>query len=456
MLTLIFVMAAEIMIFVPSVARFRIDYLQARLESGQLASLALLGNEMIEAELEEELLRNAEVYNVVLWRNEVRQLALSSPIPGQIYRTYDLQETNPLRLIKDAFETLLDPNERIIRIMGEPVKQAGQLIEVTISTAPLRELMIDYGKRIFYLSAFISFITATLLFIFVRILIVRPINRVVDAIALYAKAPEDTRRIIIPSAGVCELHTAELALNAMQTELTSALKQKERLAQLGGAVAKISHDLRNILTTAQLFTDLIDCSNDPAVSRSAPKLVNAISRAVNLCETTLAFGKAEEPAPTLKRVPINTLIDDIVEAEALSTDSTEITFETRTPPSMIIRADEEQIHRVISNIIRNAKQALTSAKRAGTITVIADEDDQNWKITIKDDGPGLPPKAREHLFAPFQGSTRKGGTGLGLTISAELVRGHGGDLILERTDENGTEFSIYLPKEIAFYDAKNL
>ena len=80
-LTTVFVMLAEILIFVPSVARFREDYLLARLERAQIASLALLANDMIDSELEAELLENAEVLNVVLRRDEVRQLMLSSPMP---------------------------------------------------------------------------------------------------------------------------------------------------------------------------------------------------------------------------------------------------------------------------------------------------------------------------------------------------------------------------------------
>ena len=155
--------------------------------------------------------------------------------------------------------------------------------------------MIEYGLRILVLSAVISVITALMLFVALRIFLVKPIKGVVAHMQRYAAAPEDARRIITPSAGVTELREAEEALKSLQTELTSALRQKERLAQLGSAVSKISHDLRNILTSAQLFTDRIEMSEDPVVARMAPKLVGSITRAVHLCESTLAFGKAEEP-----------------------------------------------------------------------------------------------------------------------------------------------------------------
>ena len=303
LLTVAFVMLAEVFIFVPSIARFRADYLLLRLEKSQIASLSLLATDQsISPELESELLVNAGVFNVVLRRDEVRQLVLSSPIPAAVYDTYDLRLSGPWELIRDAIQVLSDPMNRVIRVIGNPVQQAGLLIEITMETGPLREAMVDYGVRILMLSALISAVTAVLLFLSVRTMIVVPIRRVIMHMAAYAEAPEDSRRVISPSAGVTELRAAEEALQSLQTQLTSALRQKEHLAQLGGAVAKISHDLRNILTTAQLFADRIEDSADPVVARAAPKLVGSISRAVNLCEATLAVGKAEEPPPADRAV----------------------------------------------------------------------------------------------------------------------------------------------------------
>jgi signal transduction histidine kinase len=262
----------------------------------------------------------------------------------------------------------------------------------------------------------------------------------------YAAAPEDARGIIRPSAGVTELREAEEALLKLQTELTHALKQKERLAQLGGAVAKVSHDLRNILTSAQLFTDRIEESDDPLVRRLAPKLVGSITRAVSLCESTLAFGRFEEPAPTLGLLRLGELVADVIDSEQLAVGDGAIRLEARIPPHLMVRADPEQMFRVVQNLVRNARQAIAATGGEGTVTVAAREDDQDWWITVSDTGPGLPQKAVEHLFTPFQGGARKGGAGLGLAISAELVRGHGGVLKLTRTGPDGTEFSIRLPK----------
>ncbi len=445
-LTIVFVMLAEVLIFVPSIARFREDYLLQRLERAQIASLALEADDMISPALETELLRNAEVYNVVLRRDEVRQLALSSPLPQPIDATYDMRGVRAMTLIADAMRVLINPQERIVRVVGSPVRDGGLLIEVTMDEMPLRSAMLGYGINVLILSAVISVITALLLFGAVQYLLVRPIKNVVDHMQSYAKAPEDARRIIQPDASVTELRDAQEALQLMQTELTGALKQKDRLAQLGGAVAKVSHDLRNILTSAQLFTDRIEGSDDPLVKRMAPKLVGSITRAVNLCETTLAFGRVEEPAPVLARVNLASIVSDVIDSERLAAGDYDLSFAEDIPAGMTLRGDGEQLFRVVFNLVRNARQAIMATYQPGEINVEGFEDDSAWWIKVSDTGPGLPPKAQEHLFQPFQGGVRKGGSGLGLVIAADLVRGHGGRLELEETGPDGTAFVIQLPK----------
>ncbi len=172
-------------------------------------------------------------------------------------------------------------------------------------------------------------------------------------------------------------------------------------------MAKISHDLRNILTTAQLFADRIEGSADPAVARSAPKLIGSISRAVSLCESTLAFGKAEEAPPQLARFALAPLVGEVAEGDGLA-EAGPVTCLIDVPPGLTIRADREQLYRVLSNLIRNARQAIEATGQPGTIEISAGEGEADWWIRIGDTGPGLPQKARENLFAAFQGSARKG------------------------------------------------
>ena len=445
-LTIIFVMLAEVMIFVPSVANFREDFYRSHLERAQIASLTLLANDMLDPALENELLTNAGVYNVVLHRDETRQLVLSSAIPGMVEETYDLRDAGAITLIVDALQRIANPDNEIVRVIGEPVREGGLTIEVTMPTSALRYALIDYGLNILALSLVISVVTASLLFLAMRRLLLKPIQKLVASMQSYAAAPEDARRIIRPSTSATELRQAETALHELQTDLTQSLKQRERLAQLGEAVAKISHDLRNILTTAQLFTDRIEISEDPAVRRLAPKLENSMRRAVSLCESTLSFGRAQEPTPVINRIALADIVHDIFEGERLAVHEHDLSYTESVPAGMMINADPEQMFRVISNLVRNARQAIVSSGKVGEINVSAEESDGSWIIRVSDTGPGLPPKAQEYLFQPFQGNVRKGGVGLGLAIAEELVRGHGGQLTLEDTNEKGTSFRIELPR----------
>ncbi|MFK7937882.1 MAG: sensor histidine kinase [Roseovarius sp.] len=445
-LTAVFVMLAEVLIFVPSIARYREDFLMDRLERAQIASLALLAEDMIDQAVQEELLDNAGVFNVVLRRDEARQLVLSAPMPSPIVDTFDLRDPGAFELIGDAIARLAETETEVIRVIGDPTNRSGLLIEVTLETSELRTALIDYGLRILVLSAVISLITAVLLNLAVRRVLVKPIKRVVGHMTSYAEAPEDARRVIQPNSNIRELREAEESLMNLQTQLTSALKQRERLAQLGSAVAKVSHDLRNILTSAQLFTDRIELSDDPTVTRLAPKLVGSITRAVHLCESTLAFGKAEEPSPTLGVFTVEDIVNDVVESERLSVGEHDLSYAIDIPVGMQVRGDQEQIYRAILNLARNARQAITGTGEPGEINISAADTPDEWTIFVSDTGPGLPAKAQEHLFTPFQGGTTRGGTGLGLSISMELIRGHGGSVTLDQTGPEGTRFRISLPK----------
>lgn len=478
LLVVAFVVLADLLVFVPSIARFRADFLVERLRQAQIAVLVQLASDTgVSPALERELLANAQVYNVVLRRSNVRQLVLSSPVPAPVHDSYDLRFDGPWQLIRDALHRLFEPENQIVRVIGNPVQEGGQLIEITMQTEPLRNAMLVHAGRIALLSALMSAVMAILLFALAQRLVVAPIRRVIRHMSAFAEAPEDARNIIEPSARVEELRHAEEVLADMQRQLTGALRQKERLAQLGSAVAKISHDLRNILTAAQLFADRIEASVDPAVVRAAPKLLSSINRAINLCERTLAFGRAEEPPPQLTRFLLRPLVIEVAEAERVIIGSAPdrmpagetgaheaattrppsapperapvpapITGLIDIPANLMIRADHEQLFRVLSNLARNARQAIEATRKPGVIEIAAGESEAEWWIRVGDTGPGLPKRAREHLFAAFQGGVRKGGTGLGLAISAELVQGHGGRIELVRSDDTGSEFLIHLPR----------
>jgi len=109
-------------------------------------------------------------------------------------------------------------------------------------------------------------------------------------------------------------------------------------------------------------------------------------------------------------------------------------------PDTEIDADRDQLHRALGNLGQNA--LLAGATR---VEVSARRDNAHYVIEVTDNGPGLAPRAREHLFQPFAASTRPGGTGLGLAIARELLRAHGGDISLERSTAEGCCFRLVLP-----------
>jgi len=371
---------------------------------------------------------------------------LTSELPKPVYETFDLRSTKTWNLIRDALNRLTDPEPRVIRVIGAPRLKGGSLIEVTLPTQDLRSAMINYGMRIFILSAVISAFTALLLFLAVRVVMVKPINRVIGHMKSYGLSPEDARQIIQPTAKISELREAEIALQKMQNQLTGALKQKRRLAQLGEAVSKLSHDLRNILSTVQLLSDRMESSEDPLVKSLAPKLIVSVSRAVTLTESTLSFGKVQEPSPKIRQIELYQIVEDVVINERMWVTNKKTIISNSVSKHMNISVDPDQLHRALSNLVRNAWQAIDLQKGRGKINVTASEDADKWLIEVVDTGLGLPKEARAHLFEPFRGSVRKGGIGLGLSISQELIRGHGGEINLVWSNQNGTKFRINLPK----------
>lgn len=447
LLTILFVMVAEVLIFLPSVARFRLDFLQERIERAHLASLALevTPEGMVEPELETRLLENAGVLSIARRIEGARVLVLSAPMTRMIDVTFDLTAAGVLGSIGDALACLVSPPGRVIRVIGIPQRSGGTVIETVQDEGPLRDALVAFAGRVFVISLLISAFTAALIFLAVRRFITRPIAEVAASMIRFREDPEDATRIIRPSSRVREIAAAEQALHDLQGRLISALKQKERLAQLGAAVARIAHDLRNMLTTAQLLADRIDASRDPTVKRVAPKLIASVSRAIQLCERTLEYGRSEEPAPELRRVMLSPFVAEIGEGELLAVQGQAIEFRNEVPEGLTVEADPDQLFRVLGNLVRNARQAIEAEGRGGRITVRAQAVAEGTEILVADTGPGLPSRALENLFRPFRGGSRQGGSGLGLAIAAELVRGHGGRLDLVETSTAGTTFRILLP-----------
>lgn len=443
-LTVVFVMIAEVLIFVPSIARFRLVYLEDRIVASHLATLALEASpdHMISVALERLLLEHARVKAVALMRPEMKTLALGFDMPPAVDASFDLREATPVTLIRDAFDTLLQGDRRVIRVLGPAPQEPGMLVDAIFDEAPMRADMYDYAGRILNLSIAISLITAGLVFLSLQWLMVRPMRRITESMVAFRKAPEDAAPGIVPSERDDEIGIAQRELADMQSELRIALKQKTRLAALGTAVSKINHDLRNLLATAQLVSDRLGGSDDPEVRRVAPILVRTIDRAIELCTNTLRFGKAEEQQPMRTRFPLHDLVDDV--ALALGSGASGVTWRNDVAPDFAVHADRDQIYRVLLNLGRNALEAMAGAGD-GEIHVRAGHRHSMTHIDFSDTGPGLPDEVRKNLFEAYTGSARGGGTGLGLAIARDLMRGHGGDISLVETGMKRTTFRLELP-----------
>ena len=443
LLTIAFVMLAEVLIYAPSIGRFRLVYLEERLAAAHLAILALEAtpDQMIGEDLKRELLDHVGAYSVGLTRPGAGKLMLMVTTPGPVDASYDLREASFFGLIGDAFMTLMDDGGRVLRVVGVSPKDGKTLVEVVLEEAPLRRQMLGYSERILALSLVISLFTAALVYLSLHLLMVRPMRRITESMARFRDDPEDASRIIKPSARSDEVGVAQRGLAEMQEGLRGALRQRARLAALGAGITKISHDLRNILATARLVSDRLVESEDPEVRRTAPTLLSAIDRAVNLCAQTLNFTSEGAPAVDLSRFDLGELVRE-VGASLPEQLNGQARWHSLIEENFEVSADREQLHRVLSNLGQNAVQA-----GATKVEVAARRDDDRFVIDVTDNGPGLSPRARAHLFKPFAGSSHPGGTGLGLAIARELMRAHGGDVQLERSTSEGTSFRLILPAD---------
>jgi signal transduction histidine kinase len=440
-LTVFFVMLGEVLIFVPSVARFRMTYFDNHLAAGELAALALEASPTgrLDRALVDKLLARVGAHGVVEYRADGAVLMLDRPAPPKPDATIDLSHPSMLGAIRGSLMALSRTNNRLLRVLGPSPAGKGGTIEVLLDEAPLRDEMWDFGIRVLELSIVLSLITAALVYLSLQWLLVRPMRRITASMMAFREDPEDAARMIAGSRRQDEIGVAERELAMMQQAVRMALAQRARLAALGTAVTKINHDLRNILATARLVTDSLTASAAPEVRRILPRLMDAIDRAVALCTRTLDFSR-EGAAPLARSLfRLSPLIEEVGVGLAGSQDFA-IEF---TASELKLEADRDQLYRVLSNLARNALEA-----GAHRLKISAMREHGSIAINVSDDGPGLPPKARENLFRPFFGSARPGGTGLGLAIARDLMRAHGGDLVLVASTGAETVFRITLPAPV--------
>ena len=434
-LTILFVMIAEVLIYVPSVANFRVTWLRDRLATAYTAALVLdaAPNGVVSDALAKQILNSIGARAVAMKMGSRRRLLAVGDMPPPITDTFDMRDVSYYDATVDAFKMMLEARKTdVMRVVG-PAPNGGEYIELVMDEPMLRNAMLRYSADILFLSLVISGITAALVYLALHYMFVRPMRRVTANMMAFRADPENADRIIVPTARADEIGTAERELATMQTELASMLHQKSRLAALGLAVSKINHDLRNLLASAQLFSDRLAKLPDPTVQRFAPKLMNALERAIAFCQSTLSYGRLQEPPPERKPIAFEPLVEEVHETLGLGSDSP-IRWVAAVERGLMVEADYDQLFRILVNLARNSVQALESraARDPGRdqIRLTGCREGAVVVIEVSDTGPGFSDKARAHLFEAFQGSTRTGGAGLGLAIAAELVRAHGGEIRL--------------------------
>jgi signal transduction histidine kinase len=446
LLTIFFVMLSEVLIFVPSVARFRRDYLEERIAAAHLAILALEAtpDNVVSQGLADELLAHVGAHGIVFHKPDHTSLMIDSDMPPPVDLTFDLRTAGVPEMIGDSLATLFRPGNLVLRVLGTSRMGPNSTVEILINEKPLREQMWEFGGRIFFLSIVISLITAALVYLSLQWLLVAPMRRITSSMMAFRANPQDASRGIVPSNRSDEIGVAQRELARLQETVRQSLRQNARLAALGTAVSKINHDLRNILSTARLVSDSLADSHAPEVKRVTPRLLAAIDRAVALCSGTLDFTREGAPPLRPKRFLLAALVEDLADLLELKGGERPLLLD-RVPPDLAVEADREQFHRVLMNLCRNATESGATRITIGAETRAG----ATVSLTVSDDGPGLPPKARSNLFQPFASSARPGGTGLGLAIAREVMRAHGGEIVLVDSTASGTVFRLTLPQGLS-------
>ena len=442
------VMVAEVAVLLTSIASYRENWLRNRLSAGFTAALVFEGipADTLAPEFTRGLLDSVGARIIVLKAHGARRILAASEMPPRVDEIEDLQTATVLSMLAATYRTLAAPGERVLTVLGD-APDGGEALELTLDEAPLKQALKDASRRIFGWSLVTSLLAAAFAVAVIHRTMIQPVRRLTTSLTAFADDPENPAHVIVPSGHDHEIGHAETALALMQEALARELKQKKNLAALGLAVAKINHDMRNMLASAQLLSDRLTDVADPLAQRIAPKLVATLDRAIRFCQATLTYGRATDPAPHLRPIALRPIVIDAVATAALSAGG-QIAIHTDVPDAAAVIGDPEHMFRILTNLLRNAAEALDRAGAAPghepTITVATRRAGADIVIEVGDTGPGIPAAARATLFAPFHASERSGGSGLGLAIAADLTKAQNGRLVLADVPV-GTCFHIVLP-----------
>jgi signal transduction histidine kinase len=452
-LTVIFVFIAELIVLVPSVSERRIGWLRDRLGSAYLVGLALDSpDQMIDPETAEKLFATANILGVTIDSDGARMPVMTARLTAEqsrVMRFVNLERDMPQKRIADAWMTMFSSGDHSIRVVGRPENALNVEVDMFVSQAALRRDLLIFARNVLGLSLIISSLTAAAIYAALNAMIVRPVKRVTRNMMAFESNPEDAGAVLEPSLRADEIGVAERSLASLERRLQTLLTERRRLAALGAGISKISHDLRNILASAQLMSDRLAKSEDPRVRKLSPRLIAALDRAISLSRDTLSYARMEPSALKIEAVDLRALVDDVFEdCLAMGVD-----LVNETPEGFSVDADPTQLYRALFNLVKNAVEALSPpgedgephARPDAAVIVRAQMSNGVAAIDIIDNGPGLPQAAIDSLFEPFKGSLKPGGSGLGAAIALEIARAHHGGLALVKSDASGAAFKLTLP-----------
>jgi len=447
LLTIAFVMLAESVIFIPSVATFRQEWLKERAESAGLIALAIQGVPDYEGSemLSKAFMTDTGVEMVAAETDGMSELILGMAPDSEIIETIDLREAGRLPPMGKALGTLIFEREGCLRVIADSPVMGQSSVEYLVPHTVLRGAMWDYFRNIFALSVVIALITGLLIYLALSGMIVRPVRQLASQLRRFREDPLKTYNFGPPAARRDEIGDLQREFGQMKQDVRSSFRQRDRLAALGLAVAKIQHDLRNILNAAQLVSDRIAMDPDERVAKMGKRLERVIDRGIRIATDTLDYTRQDKDGVEREKLRMATFLGEIA-ADTLG-GFKGLKFINKVPTNLTVIADPDHTYRLFHNLFRNAGQAMDAMQTTSPreLRLSANLSGEMAHIHIVDTGPGLPEKTKANLFKPFAGASGAGSTGLGLSISHELAVEQGGSLDLVKSDDNGTEFRVSLP-----------
>jgi PAS domain S-box-containing protein len=278
---------------------------------------------------------------------------------------------------------------------------------------------------------------------------------VIDVTALVASRQEAESANVELEKKISELQQSRQAmLNMMQDmdqanrvlkDMQAQLIQQEKMSSIGTLAAGVAHEFNNILAGMMGFASLAQA--DPArVAKLADIVLREGDRAAKVIRSLLSFSKHREQS--LAPVNLGVMIDDVLSLTRREFDKNNITVNTKYDPAPPVMADTGQIEQVFLNLFINARHAM---ERGGKLTISIWPENKEVLVAISDTGYGIPPENLAKIFDPFfstkgvWGKDKQSGTGLGLSVSRNIIEAHGGRIDVSSAVGKGTTFTIHLP-----------